>query len=275
MEHHFDVDDCIKYGMEEAVILYNIRFWIMKNEANGKLFYNGKTWTYNSAKAFKDLFPYFTERKINRVLNKLVEEGAIIKGEFNENPWDRTSWYALGDGKKLEDGQDKSDESDKTKVTCRSVKIDKCTSDKIDRSYTDKKTQIENQIENKDLILSADADCVQPLDELKGNLRKAFQAITPWSNYPKEQTNLERLAKGILNLAGPQWREVGSAILSTYLKLVQGADKFWTGQSFTPSGLLPHLDRIFHLARKEMTRGQEIQRLYNEITDAEKDGYRL
>jgi hypothetical protein len=31
--HIFDVDDAVKYGFKEAVILGNIKFWIAKNKA--------------------------------------------------------------------------------------------------------------------------------------------------------------------------------------------------------------------------------------------------
>jgi hypothetical protein len=100
-EHHFKVRDAKRYGITEAILLYNIRFWIAKNRASGKHFYKGKTWTYNSAKAFSDLFPYLSESQIKRALTSLVRQGAILKDNFNKKPYDRTNWYALADESKL------------------------------------------------------------------------------------------------------------------------------------------------------------------------------
>lgn len=95
MIHCFDVDIARVYGVNCAVILQNIYYWIEKNEANGSNFYNNTYWTYNSTKAFKKLFPYLSERQINSTIAKLYDEGLILKDKFNENKYDHTTWYAL------------------------------------------------------------------------------------------------------------------------------------------------------------------------------------
>lgn len=95
MEHKFNVDIATKYGLLEAILLENIRFWIEKNEANEKHFYDGHYWTYNSIKAFNELFPYATEKQIRNALEKLKLEGLIMTGNYNKSSYDRTLWYAL------------------------------------------------------------------------------------------------------------------------------------------------------------------------------------
>ena len=95
MEHHFNVDIAVKYGMLEAVILNNLYFWIKKNEANDKNYHDGYYWTYNSAKAFHKLFPYVSEHRIRNALKHLEEEGLIVTGNYNQSAYDRTIWYAL------------------------------------------------------------------------------------------------------------------------------------------------------------------------------------
>lgn len=96
--HSFDVRVACRYGMLEAVLFENIRFWIAKNEANGVHFHDGCYWTYNSSKAFARLFPYASPRSIQRALRKLVDVGLIRTGNYNQSPYDRTLWYALGAG---------------------------------------------------------------------------------------------------------------------------------------------------------------------------------
>jgi hypothetical protein len=100
-EHHFKVRDAKRYGITEAILLYNLKFWITKNKANGKHYYNGRTWTYNSYKAFSELFPYLSGSQIKRALASLVDQGAILKDNFNRMPYDRTNWYALTDEPQL------------------------------------------------------------------------------------------------------------------------------------------------------------------------------
>lgn len=97
MEHQFCVELASSYGIEEAIIIQNLYFWIRKNVANGSNFHDGRCWTYNSSKAFSVLFPYMTESKIYRILKSLEEKGIIIKGNYNENKYDRTCWYSFTD----------------------------------------------------------------------------------------------------------------------------------------------------------------------------------
>lgn len=98
--HSFDPLLAKEVGIECAILLFNIEFWIEKNKANNKHFYEGRYWTYNSTKAFAELFPYMSEKVIYNSLQKLIEKGYLIKGNFNQNSFDRTSWYALADRKK-------------------------------------------------------------------------------------------------------------------------------------------------------------------------------
>lgn len=93
MQHHFAIEDAEKYGVNAAILLYNIEFWINKNKANGHHFYDGYYWTYNSTKAFLELFPYLTEDKIKTALKRLEDEGIIKTANYNKSSFDKTKWY--------------------------------------------------------------------------------------------------------------------------------------------------------------------------------------
>lgn len=95
MEHSFDIDLANEIGIEEAIIFKHICYWIQKNEANEKNQFDGDTWTYNSVKAFNEIFFYMTEKKIRNALAKLEEFGLIKTGNYNKIQFDRTKWYAL------------------------------------------------------------------------------------------------------------------------------------------------------------------------------------
>jgi len=95
MEHHFNVEIATQYGMLEAVLLNNLYFWIEHNRANDKNYHDGYYWTYNSIKAYAELFPYVSSNKIRNALKRLEEEGLIITGNYNQSAYDRTMWYAL------------------------------------------------------------------------------------------------------------------------------------------------------------------------------------
>ena len=97
MEHHFNIEFAKLYGIEEAIIVHNLYFWIIKNIANNVHEHNGKFWTYNSNNAFVALFPYMNKTKICRVMAHLESEGIIIKDNFNKDNRDRTLWYSFAD----------------------------------------------------------------------------------------------------------------------------------------------------------------------------------
>jgi hypothetical protein len=95
--HSFDPVDAEKYGILEAILLSNIRWWTAKNEANNRHYHNGRYWTYNSAKAFSKLFPYASQQQIQRALKSLEAAKMIVVGNYNSNPYDHTKWYAIDD----------------------------------------------------------------------------------------------------------------------------------------------------------------------------------
>lgn len=97
MQHSFDISIAEKYGVNVAIFLNNLAFWIKKNQANNKHFYDGRYWTYNSQEAFSQLFPYWSRQNIRTVLALCEKHGLLIKGNFNESGYDRTTWYGLSD----------------------------------------------------------------------------------------------------------------------------------------------------------------------------------
>ena len=101
--YHFDTDDAITHGIPEAIILYNLKWWIFKNKTNNThqhdVEIDGKavtrTWTYNSAKAFSIQYPWWNSQAIRRILMSLEKKGVVLCGNFNKMKQDRTKWYAL------------------------------------------------------------------------------------------------------------------------------------------------------------------------------------
>lgn len=97
IEHHFNPIIAVELGIEKAVLLHHLAFQIEKNRANEMHFHEGRFWTYNSLKALNQLFPYIGPKSIHRHLSVLVENGILMKGNFNSVPTDRTVWYAFTD----------------------------------------------------------------------------------------------------------------------------------------------------------------------------------
>lgn len=97
MQHHFNTDIAKKFDIITAILLDNFYYWIEKNRLNERNFKDGRYWTYNTKKAIAEWFPYLNERQLDYALKKMVEQGLLIKGNYNESKYDRTLWYAITD----------------------------------------------------------------------------------------------------------------------------------------------------------------------------------
>ena len=140
MNHHFNTDVAKKYGLEEAILLENLYFWVKKNKANNQNYHDGYYWTYNSVKAFNELFDYITPSKISRVLKNLETNGLVKTGCYNTNKYDHTKWYTVTEKVKAFFENDVSilqnEEStfEKTEITITDINTD----DKTKMINTDK-----------------------------------------------------------------------------------------------------------------------------------------
>ena len=97
MIYSFNMKDAVQYGDREAIMLANFNFWLAKNKAEGKNQRDGRTWTFNTIAGFEKLFPCWTGKQIRRILDSLINQNVLIRSNFNQKGYDRTSWYALTD----------------------------------------------------------------------------------------------------------------------------------------------------------------------------------
>lgn len=97
MIHSFNTDLAEQFGIEKAILLDHICYWIAENERNEKNFINGRTWSYNTIDGMCAKFHYIPRSTLARHLKSLCDMGVLICENFNESPFDRTKWYALSD----------------------------------------------------------------------------------------------------------------------------------------------------------------------------------
>ena len=79
----------------EAVMIDKLRWWVRKSEANDRHFYEGRYWCYNSLRALEKLFPFWSKRQIERIVNKLRDAKLIATGQFAKDPNDKTLFYTV------------------------------------------------------------------------------------------------------------------------------------------------------------------------------------
>ena len=90
-------------GLNEALVLQQINYWIEINKKSGNNYHDGKYWTYNSIRAWQEkVFDYLSVDTVKRTFSKLEKAGYLLVGNYNKDPRDKTKWYTIND-KKLEE----------------------------------------------------------------------------------------------------------------------------------------------------------------------------
>lgn len=99
MNHSFNVDLAKGIGIEEAIIIEQLYWWIHKNECeeDETMTKEGRVWCRSSAKGFSKYIPYMSAQKIRRVLRTLEVLDVIKVGNFNKVATNQTLWYTFTD----------------------------------------------------------------------------------------------------------------------------------------------------------------------------------
>ena len=97
MKFYFECDHAVKYGDREAVMIQHFKYWIEKNKTKRINEHDGRTWTYNSIEAFTKVFTFWSVMQVRRIIDSLVKQAVILKGNYNKAGYDRTTWYAFQD----------------------------------------------------------------------------------------------------------------------------------------------------------------------------------
>lgn len=93
--HAFNVGIAMDYSPTMALWLCHLAHWAEKNLATEKNLRDGLAWSYDTLESLSDYFPYFSKSQIETMVNNSIKEGLVVKGNYNQTKYDRTSWYAL------------------------------------------------------------------------------------------------------------------------------------------------------------------------------------
>ena len=94
-EYRFQGHVAQEVGVNGAIMLTHIKGWVLYNKDHNTNLRDGEYWTYSSKKGLTNTFPFWSERQIRTILDKLIEGGYIKTGNYNKAGYDRTLWYTL------------------------------------------------------------------------------------------------------------------------------------------------------------------------------------
>lgn len=82
-------------GLNEAIVLQQIHYWLELNKKNKRNYHEGKYWTYNAISKWQEEFPFWSVETVKRTFKRLRDADLIMVGNFNVYQFDRTLWYTI------------------------------------------------------------------------------------------------------------------------------------------------------------------------------------
>lgn len=143
-----------KVGLNEAIVVQQVHYWLKVNEKKNKHFINGRYWTYNTLKAWhKNNFDFWSLDTVKRAFTRLEKLGILMVGNFNQDRRDRTKWYTIN-------------------------------YDKLEESIPQKRS---NDVEE-----SKSANCTNAMDDSALHCKSAICTNAKVQNAPSQKCNMHR-----------------------------------------------------------------------------------
>jgi len=244
-------------GVMAALIFHHFAFWIQKNHADGKHFYDGKWWTYVTTSGLQEIFFYMSVSQIKTAVKKLTDAGLVISGDYNQNRFNRMKWYSITEkGWSLYSKQKstirddvKSPLLERSNNTSRVAKNRQCNNinNNICNTLIDKDKGLIDKGIDKDILCISAGNARNPSTE---ELDEFFKSL--WKLYPKKKGlgNVSRTQK--LKLFRRGYDEI-SRCIERYKVFLEDTysdaerDKFTkNGSTFFNSGYMDYLDENYN-----------------------------
>ncbi|MSS44395.1 hypothetical protein FYJ27_11885 [Anaerosalibacter bizertensis] len=102
-----DKDIATALGLNEAIVLQQVHYWIEINKKHKRNCHKGRYWTYNTIEEWREEFPFWSTSTVKRTFKRLRDRKIVIVDNFNTYQMDRTLWYTI-DYEELEKIMEKS-----------------------------------------------------------------------------------------------------------------------------------------------------------------------
>lgn len=82
-------------GLNESIILQQVHYWNKINKNANNNLKDGYYWTFNSYEQWKEQFPFWSSKTIQRTISNLENMKLLKVGNYNKLKIDRTKWYRI------------------------------------------------------------------------------------------------------------------------------------------------------------------------------------
>ncbi|MGG1340152.1 DnaD domain protein [Bacillus toyonensis] len=88
----------MKVGVDESLFIQQLHYLIVNKEkgSNFDTFKDGHTWVYNTWWGWQEFFPFWNQKKIQRMIKKLEDTNILVgRKDLNKEAYDKTKWYRI------------------------------------------------------------------------------------------------------------------------------------------------------------------------------------
>jgi len=83
-------------GLEKAIILQQVHFWLEVNKRDEKNYYENRYWVYSSFEQWAERdSSWWSQRKLLSLFCKLCDSKILIKKQLKKEQMDRTNFYTI------------------------------------------------------------------------------------------------------------------------------------------------------------------------------------
>lgn len=240
-------------GLNQAMILQQVHYWLEKNKKDGRNLHEGRYWTYNTIDEWQEEFPFWSRETVKRTFSKLREMGFLLVGNFNVYKMDRTLWYTI-DYDKLNEciGLDKINEGIEN-----DPKEDIQTETMEDRVLTSPIPEISSETTKEIFNQSVNQD--QKEDTIKGQMdRKTY------INKDINEEYKDILDKCQLFAIDENYRDAVAHVIRLLLLDVKKDQKLKIGENYYPAQMVREdLNKLnFHIVQHGVNKFKEASEVY-------------
>ena len=91
----FDPELAAVLGLNEAIVLQQVHYWLCINRDKKRAFKDGFHWVFASYPEWNKQFPFWSESTIKKTFQRLEAKGILVSANYNSVKYDRTKWYRI------------------------------------------------------------------------------------------------------------------------------------------------------------------------------------
>ena len=131
-------------GLNEAIVVQQIHYWLDINRKAKINFHDGRTWTYNTYENWVEKnFDFWSVPTLKRIFKNLFDKEILLKGNYNPHKYDRKLWVTINYEKLdelLMDFKEKNEENVEISTKCQ---VDTMSDSNIVSKRYDGKDQVD------------------------------------------------------------------------------------------------------------------------------------